>query len=74
MADRPALSKATLKNAEIIYAEFYFSVHGHACERDIWVAAFDAWKAGSQDLTMVNAAISAAQAIETGTLRTTPTH
>lgn len=69
MHARPLPSQQILLNAEIIFAELHFHVHGTACESDIWLAALAAWELGSETLTMVEVAIAAAKAIETGVVR-----
>ncbi len=74
MIDKSDISPAIVKNAEIIFTEFYYSVHGHVCEPDIWVTALSAWKAGNTALPMVDAAFAASYAIETGIVRTAATH
>ena len=69
MSARQIASQNVLLNAEIIFAELYFHIHGHACQSDIWPAAIAAWKAGSQIMPMIEAAICAAVAIEAGVVR-----
>ena len=69
MNRRSDLSDTCVRHAEIIFAEFYYSVHGHPCDIEIWTAAFHAWNGGSLNLPMVEAAVAAAQAIETGRTR-----
>jgi len=74
MIDKSNISAAIEKNAQIIFAELYYSVHGNPCEPDIWSAALSAWKAGNATFPMMDAAFAAAHAIESGIVRTTLPH
>jgi len=59
----------TLLKAEIIFTEVYFYINGHACDKDVWPAALALWTSNAESMPMVAMAISAANAIETGTVR-----
>ena len=69
MPSRQIVSPKVLLNAEIIFAELYFHIHGRACQSDIWAAAIGAWRDGSEVMPMIEAAICAAKAIEAGVVR-----
>lgn len=66
--------KDTLTNAEIIFTEVYFYIHGHACGKDVWLSALASWKDNAETMPMVAAAISAAKAIELGRVRRITEH
>ncbi len=74
MNNREAISDRTIENAEIIFAEIYYFANGQLCPRDILKSAFDTWKTGSPNLPMVEAAVSAAMAVEKGTIRVAVDH
>jgi hypothetical protein len=65
---------STLLKAEIIFTEVYFYIHGRACEKDVWPAALALWKSTPENMPMVAMAISAAESIETGTVRRVTEH